>query len=310
MRRFPPISAVLVLVGALVGTLVVESCKVVRTVPVESSDAVVDSEITPAPVPVNRVVFRIPKEREIKDTVVLASIRRGRALARNTKDSLRAYVGNALQCVSCHPNDATLPNAMPWVGVYARFPQYRARNGFTIVIEDRINDCFRRSMNGKPLPVAGRDMRDLVAYMAFLSNGYPVGADVIGSGTPVLKPLRGDTARARTLFTAKCAVCHGPNGQGTAAAPPLWGPRSFNIGAGMARLRTAAQFIKQAMPQNAPGTLTNQEAFDLAALVTKRPRPDYPGKEFDWPHGNPLEDVPYKTLAAERKKMKQSFKSR
>jgi membrane-associated phospholipid phosphatase/cytochrome c553 len=194
-----------------VGTLAVQSCKIVRTVPVESSDAVVDSEITPAPVPINRVIFRIPNEREIKDTVVRASVRRGRALARNTKDSLRAYVGNALQCVSCHPNDATMPNAMPWVGVYARFPQYRSRNGFTIVLEDRINDCFRRSMNGKPLPVAGRDMRDLVAYMAFLSNGYPVGADVLGSGTPVLKPLRGDTARARALFTAKCAVCHEPS---------------------------------------------------------------------------------------------------
>jgi len=237
---------------------------------------------------------------------VLASIRRGRALARNTRDSLRAYVGNALQCVSCHPNDATMPNAMPWVGVYARFPQYRSRNGFTIVIEDRINDCFRRSLNGKPLPVSSRDMRDLVAYMAFLSNGYPVGAQVEGGGTPALKPLVGDTTRAKTLFAVRCVLCHGPNGQGTAVAPPLWGPQSFNIGAGMARRGTVAQFIRQVMPQNAPGTLTNQQAFDLAALITTRPRPDFPGKELDWPHGDPLPDVPYKTLAAERKAKQKS----
>jgi thiosulfate dehydrogenase len=137
--------------------------------------------------------------------------------------------------------------------------------------------------------------------MAFLSNGYPVGAQVEGMSVPQLKPIPGDTTRAKVTFASKCALCHGPNGQGTDVAPPLWGPRSFNIGAGMGRLRQAAAFIKQVMPQNAPGTLSEQEAFDLAALVTSRPRPDYPPKINDWPRGDPVPDVPYKTRAAELK---------
>jgi thiosulfate dehydrogenase len=292
----------LLLLASVAATTIASACKVVRSSPIDTStEAPIDPEVVGAPIPVARVVFRVPSEREITDTVVLKSIRRGRALVRHTKDSLRAYVGNALQCVSCHPSDGTMPNAMPWVGVYARFPQYRSRSGGTILIEDRINDCFLRSMNGRALPVQGRDMRDMVAYMAFLSNGYPVGARVEGESIPPVDSVPGDTTRAKPLYAAKCAVCHGGNGQGTDVAPPLWGPRSFNIGAGMARLWTAAAFIKQVMPQNAPRTLSNQEAVDLAALITKRPRPDFAAKALDWPAGNPPRDVAYRTKAADRK---------
>ncbi len=281
-------------------------CKVVHTSPGETSaDAALDTGVTVAPVPVSRVVFRIPSENEIDNAALLRSIRRGRALLEDTQDSLPRYVGNALQCISCHPNDGTLRNAMPWVGAYARYPQYRSRSAFPQTLEDRINDCFRRSLNGKPLPIAGRDMRDMVAYMAFLSNGYPVGSRVEGQGLPhidslPLNPPPGDTLRAKQVFAEKCVACHGPNGLGTELAPPLWGPRSFNVGAGMARLYQATAWIKHVMPQNAPGTLTLQQAYDLATLITSRPRPDLPGKELDWPNGNPPPDAAYPTRAAQR----------
>lgn len=266
---------------------------------VASDTAVADALVTPAPV--QRVAYRIPQESEITDSVILASVRRGRALLRNTRDSLPRHVGNRLNCVSCHPNDGLRKNVMPWVGVYARFPQYRSRVGATQIIEDRINDCFKRSMNGRPLDPESRDMRDIVAYMAFLSLGYPVGAQVEGQSIPPVPPHEGDTLRALALYAVRCQACHGPNGQGTEVAPPLWGPQSFNIGAGMARLRTAAAFIRQAMPQDNPGSLTDQQAYDLARLITSRPRPDLPGKERDWPNGDPPPDVAYPTLAAERK---------
>ncbi len=246
------------------------------------------------------VEFRVPDESEIKDSVLLASVRRGKALTAFTRDSLPAHVGNRLQCVSCHPDNGTRRNVMPWVGVYARFPQYRSRVGGIQVIEDRINDCFKRSMNGKPLVPESRDMRDIVAYMAFLSSGYPVFANVKGQSLPVIPALEGDTVRGAATFVAKCSVCHGADGAGTDVFPALWGPGSFNIGAGMARVRNAAYFIKVAMPQTAPGTLTDQEAFDLATYITTRPRPDFPGKELDWPGGNPPPDVAYPVKAKKK----------
>jgi thiosulfate dehydrogenase len=42
-------------------------------------------------------------------------------------------------------------------------------------------------MNGKALPPGGRDMRDIVAYLAFLSRGIPVGAEMEGQGLPKLR---------------------------------------------------------------------------------------------------------------------------
>ncbi len=245
--------------------------------------------------------FRLPAESEVKDTVLLASIRRGRALLNHTHDSLPEHVGNGLVCTNCHLQDGTRKLGMPWVGVYARFPQYRSRAGTTQLIEDRVNDCFKRSLNGRPLTPESRDMRDIVAYMAFLSTGFPVGMEMEGQGLPKLDPLEGDTLRGAQVFAARCARCHGPTGDGSPAVPPVWGARAYNVGAGMARVRTAAAFVKQWLPQDSAGVLTPQEAFDVAQLIDSRPRPDFKGKERDWPHGDPPPDVAYSTDAARRK---------
>lgn len=242
--------------------------------------------------------FRIPDESEIKDSVTLASVRRGRALIHSTRDSLPGHVRASLSCSNCHIGDGTLKDGMPLVGAYARFPQYRARSAKVDLIEDRINDCFVRSMNGKALAPDGRDMHDMVAYLAFLSTGFPVGMDMDGQSTPEIEKLDGDTIRGKEVFATICAACHGPDGQGTAVAPPLWGPKSFNIGAGMSRLHTAARFIHQLMPRDRPGILTPQQAYDAAAYVVSRPRPDMPGKENDWPNGGAPSDVAYPTRAA------------
>jgi thiosulfate dehydrogenase len=221
-------------------------------------------------------------------------VRRGRAILLATRDSLPMQVGNDLRCVSCHLDEGRREGGIPWTGVYARFPQYRSRSGRVIRLEDRVNDCLERSLNGRPLPYESDAMRDVVAYMAFLSRGVPVGAE--GGGLERVDPLPVDTARGRAVFAARCVQCHGAAGEGTALAPPLWGSRSFNVGAGMARLRTAAAFIKHNMPYDAP-TLTAQEAFDVAAYVVAQPRPDFPGKELDWPNGDPPPDVAYPTRA-------------
>ena len=176
---------------------------------------------------------------------------------------------------------------MPWVGSYARFPQYRPRSGKVDLIEDRINDCFRRSMNGKGLDRAGKDMRDIVTYFAFLSSGIPVGAEMEGQGFPRLQPIKGDAGRGAVA---------GANGQGTQLAPPLWGPRSYNVGAGMARINTAASFIQALMPIDRAPTLTPQQAFDVASYINTRPRPDFPAKVRDWPHGGKPNDADYHVL--------------
>ena len=234
------------------------------------------------------------------DPATAASVSRGHALLTATRDSLPQHVGNALRCTSCHLNDGRKLDGLPWLGVIARYPQYRSRNDAVSTIEDRINDCFERSLNGTPVPADSRDMRDMVTYMASLPGAASArdGVGTADAALPTMKPLAPDTRRGARLFASTCVACHGDHGQGTTAAPPLWGPESYNIGAGMARVHTAAAFIRHNMPLGNP-TLTDQQALDVAAYVNSRPRPDFPGKEHDWPRGDAPPDVPYQLLAAD-----------
>jgi len=227
-----------------------------------------------------------------------ASIRRGRALLLHTRDSLPTQVGNRLRCTSCHLDGAVRPGAMSLAGVYARYPQYRPRSAIVERLEDRINDCFRRSMNGAPLEVEGADMRDMIAWLAWISRGVPLGSTVAGQGSPAVPPRVPDLAAGASLFAADCSRCHGQAGEGTVIAPPVWGDSSYNIGAGMARLRTLAAFLRHNMPYDRPASLTDQQAYDLAGYINAQPRPDFPGKELDWPSGDPPPDVAYPTRAA------------
>jgi thiosulfate dehydrogenase len=144
-------------------------------------------------------------------------------------------------------------------------------------------------------------MRDIIAYLAWVSRGVGVFDSVSGQGLPKLKPLKPDTANGAAIFASICSVCHGKDGQGGGIYPPLWGPRSYNIGAGMARLYTLSSFVRSNMPFDKPGSLTDQQAFDVAAFVTSHPRPDYVPKSADWPNGDPPPDVAYPTAAAKQK---------
>ena len=228
------------------------------------------------------------------------AIRRGRALLVATRESLPGHVGNRLRCTSCHL-DAGRRESGSWIGGFTRYPQYRPRSGTVETIEFRVNDCFRRSMNGSPIDPASSEMRDMVAYFAFLSRGVTVEPPApAGARLQKWAAFSADTAAGARVYSAACATCHGADGQGTAGAPPVWGPESYNLGAGMARVRSAADFISRNMPFDRPGTLTDQEAFDVAAYVNAQVRPDYRGKENDWPNGDAPPDVAYPTRAPRR----------
>ena len=242
--------------------------------------------------------YIVPPDSLIPADAVGRSIRRGRAILLATRDSLPRNVGNRLRCTSCHLDAGTRVASGSWVGVYASFPQYNKRGGRVFRIEDRINECLRRSLNGTPLPLDSPDMADLVSCFAFLSRGVPQGTRAPWLGLRKLGPRTPSLPAGARIYADACARCHGPGGGGTPRAPPLWGPQSFAIGAGMARLHTAAAFTRWNMPFDRPGSLTDQQAYDVAAFVLSRPRPDTPGKADDYPNGDPPEDNPYRVKAA------------
>jgi cytochrome c/uncharacterized membrane protein YfcA len=232
--------------------------------------------------------------------------RLGQAITERTTALVPEHVKSDLSCKSCHlaapgHGPGTVAGAAPWVGIEARFPQYRARTGKDDTLKDRVNDCFERSLNGSRLDDADPRLNAIVAYMRWLGSALPEGhtGNVAGQGIHKLVVDRAaDAAAGRVVYDAKCAACHGPDAKGVVAGdvvafPPLAGEKSFNIAAGMARHHTAAGFIKSNMPLGQGGTLSDDEAWDVAAYVAHLDRPDFPRKASDWPTGGKPADARY-----------------
>lgn len=87
--------------------------------------------------------------------------------------------------------------------------------------------------------------------------------------------------RGVQVYTEHCAICHGQQGEGRRMAgvpviPALWGSESYNWGAGMHRVNTAATFIYENMPLGKSVQLNVQQAWDVAAYMNSRERPQDP----------------------------------
>ncbi len=242
--------------------------------------------------------FKPPSDASIPAGPSGVAIQEGRKLLTQTKHLLPKNVGNGLNCTNCHLAGGTTAGSSPWVGIWGVFPEYRSRSGKVISLQDRVNDCFERSMNGKPLPYNSAEMNNILAYMQWLSVGVPTGMNVKGRGFGAIdQKLVADAGNGKKVFAEKCASCHGAEGlgmkdpAGVYSIPPLWGKDSFNDGAGMARTFTAAAFVKHNMPLGQGGSLTDQDAVDVAAFFTHQPRPVYPHKAKDWPKGDRPKDA-------------------
>jgi len=216
-------------------------------------------------------------------------------LGPNNENPEMVFAGNNLSCNNCHLMGGTKPYSMPLIGIIQRFPQYRGRENKIGTIEERINGCFERSMNGQKLPTDSDEMKAMVKYLNFLSRYAPKDGKVKGEGYVNLEiPNRAvDLEHGKKIFETICFACHGPNGQGQKFPessvyqyPPLWGDDSFNNGAGMNRVLTAAQFIKGNMPfgtdyENV--VLTDEEAYDVAGYINSMDRPKKENLEKDFP---------------------------
>ncbi|MEZ5919810.1 MAG: c-type cytochrome [Parvularculaceae bacterium] len=224
----------------------------------------------------------------------------GAALIRNTHALIGPsaekpemhYAGNSLDCSSCHLDAGRQRFGLSYIGVSNAYPRYMARENEARNLTQRINGCLERSMNGRALPENSREIKAMAAYINFLTEAAP--ANLNGRGSPELPlPARAaDPERGREVYQSFCVQCHGANGEGLKnkgggyAYPPLWGPDSFNTGAGMHRLITAARFIHANMPFGATfetPSLTVEQAFDVAAFINAQPRPEKPGLDRDFP---------------------------
>jgi thiosulfate dehydrogenase len=282
-----------------------------------------------------------PDIRDLPSTPEADLIKYGRELIANTSKYLGsrgivAHISNGLNCQNCHLDAGARTFANAMADVASTYPMVRARSGILESIEFRVNDCMKRSMNGKPLDSTGKEMKAIVSYLTWLGKGMPKETATRPEWSiddiPYLDRAA-DPQKGKIVYMNKCQTCHGKDGQGLIRPdstmyiyPPLWGPESYNTGAGLFRLARFASLVKTTMPfgatHDAP-QLTDEEAWDVAAFVNSQPRPekffeeDWPDltkKSFDYPYG-PYADTfsekqhkygPYKPIIGAMKKARKN----
>ena len=229
-------------------------------------------------------------------------IRYGRDLIVNTSKyfgpkGIVASITNGMNCQNCHVDAGSRSFGNSFAAVASTYPRYRERSGRVESIEFRINDCMKRSLNGKEIDSMGKEMQSMVAFLKWLGKDVPKGVKPAGAGIVEIPFLNraADPEKGKMIFEGLCQVCHGNNGQGEwyedstgYKYPPLWGHGSYNTGAGLYRISRLAAFVKYNMPFTAvhvPPLLTDEQAWDLAAFISSRPRNDF-AAPFDWPNLN------------------------
>ena len=245
-------------------------------------------------------LWQAPNINSLADDVNAEQIRYGRTLIIHTAKYLGpkgsvAQISNGLNCQNCHLEAGTAPFGNNYGGVAATYPQVRPRGEKMVDIPQRINACFQRSLNGQPLPMNSKEMKAMTAYIEWLGKDVPKGVKPEGAGLIPLAYLNraADPNKGKDIYSAQCARCHGNQGEGklfpdgiSYEYPPLWGPNSYNVSAGLYRIEKFARYVKANMPfggtYSSP-TLSDEEAWDIAAFVNAQP---HPNKRFDgdWPN--------------------------
>src|SRR5262249_61581111 len=79
---------------------------------------------------IDRVVpLHAPDENTIPEGPLGVAVRDGKQGLTETQTYARAYVGNGLNCSSCHLDAGRRAYASPWVGLWGMFPEDRNRKG-------------------------------------------------------------------------------------------------------------------------------------------------------------------------------------
>lgn len=243
----------------------------------------------------------------LDDSAASGEVRRGFRIFVDTPGEAPQFAHGDISCNNCHLNAGQRESALPLVGVAAMFPEYNRRAGRDFTLEDRIVGCFYRSQNATgliPSPALEADHRDVLpapdseevlalsAYLRWLSAGYERGVNppwrrqnrIAAENQLPLEDL--DPVRGEELFMEKCTNCHGEDGQGVDIGDkrpgPLWGPGSWNDGAGASRIYTLAGIIRYAMPYLEPGSLTDEEAQHISSFINSKSRPSFPFKAQDY----------------------------
>lgn len=233
--------------------------------------------------------YHVPGRIEnLEDTKYAAMVEYGRQLFVETQKYAKRYVGNSLNCSNCHLQEGRKPHAAPMWAAYPLYPMYRNKTRSVVTFQERMQDCFRYSLNGMAPTLDSLEIKALTAYAQFLSKDIPVGTLMPGRGfTRIDKSVDPSPFNGAIVYKQHCAFCHGEDMLGKKFThregymfPPLTGGGAFNKAAGMFKVKTCASFVQANMPPGKPYTLTDDQALDVCVHMWLQERPWDPRKSW------------------------------
>jgi mono/diheme cytochrome c family protein len=101
--------------------------------------------------------------------------------------------------------------------------------------------------------------------------GWNIDADRDGNNLP---PGSGSVSRGREVFDQQCAACHGAKGEGGIGDRLVGGQGTLatpkpvkTVGSYWPYAPTLFDYIRRAMPQNAPQSLSNDDVYAVSAYI-------------------------------------------
>lgn len=190
--------------------------------------------------------------------------------------------GSELSCMSCHA-DGTGTNGVSLVGVTSQFPKYEPREGTVVPLVEHINNSITRTLNAEKLEYDGEEMRSIVAYLTYISEGIEVGSEAVSADgeAEMVEIPEPDLGNGEEIYEERIAE----------SSPELWGEFSFTDGSNMSRMSVMTNYVKNYLPEDEPGSLSEQEAADVAGYILSKDRPEWEEHDSDWPDGDRPSDL-------------------
>ena len=119
-------------------------------------------------------------------------------------------------CADCHGEAS---DSMK--GIAARYPAFNAARGRPVNLDQQINICRTERQQATPLPLEGKELLALSAYVARQSRGMPANVTIDERTRPFLDAGRTTFYRRQGQLNFACAQCHDDNWKEKLAGAPI-----------------------------------------------------------------------------------------
>jgi len=223
--------------------------------------------------------------------------------------------GRIMNCTNCHAQNGIVPFAWPFFRTLTFYGLreegekgvYFGNLAYHRDARARSRDCARECGGAIMIPDDSHEMDAFVAWLKAVRDGLYPGEGLLieafkskkdvgkipGATTALFTnvlDMKADPTSGAKIYNSRCQACHGAAGLGAwndavgYVFPPLAGDGSFSHAGGPLMVPVGAAFLRENMPLNRPGSLSEQDALNVMAYVATFPRASVWWQDFYFRH--------------------------